>query len=469
MLAEPEILGEREKWGELLGENDTLGEPEARFETLPDGVGLSKDAVNVAETERVGRARDGEGEVDTEEHAETEAQLALTLGVEVALMDAKLGVAEAELIALVEGGSEAEPETEASREALRLGLGEDDAEAVTETRVLGEELALKDATVAVAEAQLSALGEGCEAEAEMEGSCDSLRLGLGVKEAEVVAEAGREGEAHADMRDVPVILGLVTAVTLRLGLPDADLLADASAVPERLPEPERLTEPGAVLERVPDTLPVIESAAVPERLPEAVRLADPGAVLERLSDTLVVGESDPEGEGVVRPLSEGETEVENVPVTQPESEGEKVLEVVPVPPAPPRDTREGEGEAETEVERVPVRDTLPEALSEGVRLKRGEKELQAEVEAQLLIVVEAEEQAVGGGEVEGVAELHPHIEGEGVVEEERESVGDAVKVPLSEAQVVGNALVVSLWDPRSLGVTVAVADGGADSVTEKEK
>ena len=39
-------------------------------------------------------------------------------------------------------------------------------------------MALKDATVAVAEAQLSALGQGCKAEGEMQGSRDSLRLGL---------------------------------------------------------------------------------------------------------------------------------------------------------------------------------------------------------------------------------------------------------------------------------------------------
>ena len=93
------------------------------------------------------------------------------------------------------------------------------------------------------------------------------------------------------------------------------------------------------------------------------------------------------------------------------------------------------------------------------------------MEAQLLIDVEAEEQACGGGEVEGVAELHPHSEGKGGVGEEREGVGDEVKAPpRCSAGGCATRKVVSLWAPRSLGATLAVAAGGADSVTEnKEK
>ena len=53
------------------------------------------------------------------------------------------------------------------------------------------------------------------------------------------------------------------------------------------------------------------------------------------------------------------------------------------------------------------------------------------MEAQLLIDVKAEEQACGGGEAEGVAELHSHSKGAGGVGEEREGVGDAVKAPPS--------------------------------------
>ena len=99
-------------------------------------------------------------------------------------------MAVAELIALVAGGCEAKPKAEASRGALRLGLGEDDAEAATETRVLGGRSGAERRDSGLAVAQMSALGQSCKAEGEMEGSRDSLRLGLGEKEGEVVACRG---------------------------------------------------------------------------------------------------------------------------------------------------------------------------------------------------------------------------------------------------------------------------------------